>query len=253
MMSRPKPQIVAHRGASGSYPENTLPAFEAAMEAGADWLELDVVRARDGTLIVSHDLTVDRCTNGQGYIVGMTLQAIKQLDAGSWFDSKFEGVRIPTLQEVIDLTWHHPVGLVIEIKAETQNDFVATALAAAALAETRGHYVIESFNADCLRAVKDAFPAALTGFDLDPKTFDATQPLDEFLHPAIHSQADIINQHQSILTGEVVDMLHHHQREVWTWSIHEVDDLHRVVAAGADGIVTNYPARMLALLDTEEA
>ena len=107
---------IAHRGASGRFPENTLAAFAAAIEAGAQMCELDVQLTRDGAVVVMHDDTVDRTTDGRGAVRGMTLEELKRLDAGVRFGNEFSGERIPTLEEVFALT-RGRCGLNIEIKA----------------------------------------------------------------------------------------------------------------------------------------
>src|SRR5271156_4282030 len=94
---------IAHRGASGTFPENTLAAFRAAIDAGADMCELDVHLTRDGVVVVIHDEEVDRTTDGKGRVAEMTLAEIKRLDAGARYDRRFTGETIPTLEEVFDL------------------------------------------------------------------------------------------------------------------------------------------------------
>src|SRR5690625_6609337 len=110
-----KPLIIAHRGASGNAPENTLAAFQLAVEEGADGIELDVHLSKDGELVVIHDDTLDRTTNGTGRVQDKDLDELKTYDAGSWFDSKFASERIPLLQEVIDIL-PDDVFLNVEIK-----------------------------------------------------------------------------------------------------------------------------------------
>jgi glycerophosphoryl diester phosphodiesterase len=109
------PFISAHRGYSSDFPENTLPALEAALAAGAHVAEIDVRLTRDGTLVLMHDATVDRTTDGSGPVSAMTLEEVKTLDAGRWFDRKFAGTRIPTLDEV--LAWSKGrLGILVEMK-----------------------------------------------------------------------------------------------------------------------------------------
>lgn len=110
------PELMAHRGNSGLAPENTLAAFAKAVESGADWTELDVHLSADGEIVVMHDPTVDRTTDGSGAIVEMTLAQIKKLDAGSWFGPEFAGEKVPTLREVIDLVGDR-IRLNVEIKS----------------------------------------------------------------------------------------------------------------------------------------
>lgn len=109
-------KIHAHRGASGYTPENTMAAFRKAIELGANAIELDVHMTKDRKLVVIHDEKVDRTTNGSGMVAFMTLEQIKKLDAGSWFSSKYKGLQIPTLREVMDLVKNTPLFLNIEIK-----------------------------------------------------------------------------------------------------------------------------------------
>lgn len=105
-------KIIAHRGSKGTHPENTILAFEAALAAGADGIETDVHLSKDGHLIIMHDETVDRTTDGTGNIQDLTLAEIKALDAGSWFAPRFVGARVPTLDEVVQcLITHHFTGI----------------------------------------------------------------------------------------------------------------------------------------------
>ena len=94
--------VIAHRGASSYAPENTLAAFDLAIQMGVGHLELDVHAARDGHVVVIHDETVDRTTNGSGPVTSHALAALKRLDAGSWFGGTFAGQRIPTFEEVLE-------------------------------------------------------------------------------------------------------------------------------------------------------
>ncbi len=111
-----RPLIVAHRGSSGSAPENTLAAFRQAVADGADMIELDVRLSRDGELVVLHDRTVNRTTNGRGKVWDLTRDELKALDAGSWFGRRFAGERIPFLTDVLDVL---PSDLPINIEVKT--------------------------------------------------------------------------------------------------------------------------------------
>lgn len=125
--------VIAHRGASAYAPENTLAAFKLAKEMSADWFELDCTLTHDGEVVVMHDATVDRTTNGKGYVRDLTLYDIKQLDAGSWFSPDFAGERVPTLAQALDFAkWN--IGVYIEIKDSADD----TALLAAILDKAKG-------------------------------------------------------------------------------------------------------------------
>ena len=96
-----RPWVVAHRGYSAQYPENTVSAFEAAIDAGADMIELDVCLTKDRVPVVIHDKTLERTTDGNGLVSELTLSKLKKLDAGSWFSPEFKGLTIPTLEEIL--------------------------------------------------------------------------------------------------------------------------------------------------------
>jgi glycerophosphoryl diester phosphodiesterase len=97
-----RPLIIAHRGYRAKYPENTLASFRASIDAGVQMIELDVMLSKDRKVVVIHDGTLDRTTNGYGSVDGCTIKELKALDAGSWFQSRFAGERIPTLEEVLE-------------------------------------------------------------------------------------------------------------------------------------------------------
>ena len=110
--------VVAHRGASGHAPENTLAAFRRAVELGARFIETDLQLSRDARFVAIHDDTLDRTTTGRGAVKDFTLPELRELDAGSWFAPKFAGERIPTLKEVLEFARKADVALFLEVKAE---------------------------------------------------------------------------------------------------------------------------------------
>ena len=110
--------IFAHRGSKGTHPENTLEAFKEAVRLGVDGIELDVHLTKDGELAIIHDETVDRTTNGTGYVRDMTMAELKKLDAGSWFSEEFYQSVIPTLAEVLSLLKDTDIKLNVEIKSD---------------------------------------------------------------------------------------------------------------------------------------
>jgi glycerophosphoryl diester phosphodiesterase len=122
--------VCGHRGYSLRYPENTLPAFEAARSAGATTVEIDVVLSAEGEPVVLHDLTVDRTTDGTGYAADLTLAEIRGLDAGARFDPRFAGTPVPTLAEALDWAVRADMGLVLEIKEAERPDLAVDRVAA---------------------------------------------------------------------------------------------------------------------------
>jgi glycerophosphoryl diester phosphodiesterase len=111
-----KPWVIAHRGASGHAPENTLAAFERAVALGARFIETDLHLSRDARFVAIHDATLERTTNGTGNVRDSTLAEIRRLDAGMWFDREFMGQKVPTLEEIIEFAAQHDVIFYLELK-----------------------------------------------------------------------------------------------------------------------------------------
>jgi len=161
---RPRPYVMAHRGASGYAPENTLASFRLAIEQGADLLETDLRFTKDEALVCIHDEIVDRTTDGHGPVRDMTLAEIRELDAGSWFNSSFAGERVPTLRELLDIT-PKDVALALELKDPLFKQAAYAQKLADALPgdEFVDRVAVLSFEQDCLDAVKQVAPQIPAG------------------------------------------------------------------------------------------
>jgi glycerophosphoryl diester phosphodiesterase len=155
------PPVVGHRGAAARAPENTLAAVRCAETMGCAWVEFDVRLTGDGALVLCHDPTLDRTTNGSGPVAAQTLAAIRQLDAGSWFAPEFAGERMPTLADALALCVELGLGADIEVKAERGRDY-ATAAALAATVRRLGaslpRVLVSSFALPALAAVRALAP-----------------------------------------------------------------------------------------------
>ena len=154
------PLVIAHRGGAGTAPENTLAAFIQAVEVGADYFELDVMISSDDSLMIIHDATVDRTTDGTGTVASMTYQQLRQLDAGSWFGPEFAGERIPTLWESLELAMDNDkdIGVVIEIK--TSDESVPAAIVSMVREmEMEDRVIVSSFNLSQITRVRNLDPS----------------------------------------------------------------------------------------------
>jgi len=159
MMNKPWPvsKIIAHRGASAFAPENTLAALEKAHELGAEWVEADVRLTLDNEVIVFHDETLDRCTNGRGLVRRTPYAVIAELDAGSWFAAKYSHEKIPTLAQWLSTAARLKLGIILDLKgrwyeARRLADMVSVALSRYWPSQL-SHPIISSGNVSCLRAV----------------------------------------------------------------------------------------------------
>lgn len=155
--------VCAHRGHSVGAPENTLPAFKAAVERGATVLEIDIVLARDDAIVLLHDEILDRTTDGKGRVAALDLEALKHLDAGAWFGSDFVGTRIPTLAETLAFARSNDVGLLVEIKERQRTELILERLGAFLVAEkAENDVLVISFDHVSLLRLRDRFPALRT-------------------------------------------------------------------------------------------
>ncbi len=222
--------IVGHRGAMGYRPENTMSSYVHALELGADWVECDVHLSRDGHLIVIHDETLDRTTNGHGLVRDHTLKELKQLDAG-------EGERIPTLNELLDWARHHDTVVDIEIKNaplyyEGISDKVVAALREARMTEQA---IVISFDHAAVGRIKELEPRVATG------VLYACRPADAGLGLATAVNADALLPHYAYVTKEDVQTAHAAGLSVAPWATSDPDILRQLIAAQVDAIGTNHP------------
>jgi glycerophosphoryl diester phosphodiesterase len=224
---------IAHRGASGSFPENTLAAFRAAIEAGAGMCELDVQLTRDGAMVVIHDDTVDRTTDGTGAVAAMTLAEIKRLDAGEKFASHFVGESVPTLDEVLDLVQGR-CALNIELKADGLEAKVGE------LVRARGAFgwtLISSFDWATLTRIRQVAPELRIGLL-------ASRWPARLVGAATEMKASAINPSFDIVTEDLCSAAHSRELKVYAWTVDEPVAMRRLIAAGVDGIMTNWPGRL---------
>ena len=229
---------IAHRGASGRFPENTLCAFAAAITAGAAMCELDVHMTRDGTLTVIHDDTVDRTTDGKGAVAAMTLEEIKRLDAGVNFGAQFRGERVPTLEEVFTFV-DGRCGLNVELKAAGIEYKVCEVIRAHSATATA---LVSSFDWDALARIRYVAPDIRVGLL-------ASEWPARLLGAATEIGADAINPGFEMVTEDLCIAAHYRAINVYTWTVDDPAVMRRLVAYGVDGIMTNFPERLAGLMD----
>ncbi len=219
---------IGHRGASGYEPENTLRSFRRAIELGVDMVELDVYVCKSGELVVMHDNTVDRTTNGKGYVSDMTLDDLKSLDAG-------KGESIPTLREVFD-----QIDKKVEINIELKGEKTAVSVAELINEYVKTHdwsfemFLVSSFNHYELRLFQQHCPevrvgALLSGIPIGYADF------------ALPLRPYSINLDCDFCTKEFVDDAHSKGMKVLVWTVNDVEVATRMRKIGADGVFTNFP------------
>jgi glycerophosphoryl diester phosphodiesterase len=237
--------VIAHRGASSLAPENTMAAICAAIELGVDIVEVDVHRSADGELVVVHDSTVDRTTDGEGRVSRLTLEELKALDAGSWFKSSFREERIPTLREVLEAVGDRAIVL-IELKAKRIE------LQTIELVQELGmsHQVmIQSFDSHQIQIVNQNAPDIPT-FLLVYKPRHSSQPERAarwMISVAQYVGASGIGIRGKWFTPELLALAEEEDLQVFVWTVNSQPRLRKFIEAGVHGIITNRPQDLLAL------
>ncbi len=248
MAERPHFLRIAHRGASGHCPENTRAAFVRAIELGADMVELDCQMTRDGAVVVLHDETLDRTTNGRGRVIDRTLKEIQALDAGSWFSPRFAGQEVPTLEDVIALL-RGKVGLNLEIKGDDQPgrleiQCVGTLVSMHFFEQT----VFSSFSPRRMRKLRELSSEARIGILLE-----AGQSWPDGLALAEELGAEAVHPERSLVKRELVEEAHDRGLEVRVWPVNDLRQMESLIDANVDGIFTDYPDRLLGLTARRQA
>jgi glycerophosphoryl diester phosphodiesterase len=229
---------VAHRGASGTAPEHTRPAFERALAAGVDMIELDVQLSRDGELVVIHDSQLERTTNGHGAVRDHEAAALKALDAGSWFDARFAGEPLLTLDDVLVLVGAR-ARLNVELKAPAADWQV---LAARLLRTLHAHGALETtvvsgFAPEALAAVRaQGAPLALALLWQDADFTAAWRWAETLPVRALHP-------YWALASAALVAEAHRRGLQVLAWTVNDTAVMRDLVAAGIDGIMSDFPER----------
>jgi glycerophosphoryl diester phosphodiesterase len=237
-----RPWIIAHRGASAHAPENTMAAFQRAVELGSPFIETDLHLTRDARFVAIHDKTLQRTTNGQGAVQDHTLADLHKLDAGLWFDRRFGGERIPTLEEVLAFGREHDVVFYLEIKYDAawgmHHALVAALQAADALART----IVISFDPQALRSVRELDASIMIGLLSERDDGDLVKT-------ALETGARQICPRHDAMTRALVDRAHEAGLHVVTWTVNELTDMRAAITAGVDGVITDVPDRLRALIE----
>jgi glycerophosphoryl diester phosphodiesterase len=236
------PWIVAHRGASGHAPENTIAAFERAVQLGAGFIETDLHLTRDARFVAIHDNTLGRTTNGHGTVGDHTLAELRQFDAGMWFDRQFMEQRIPTLDEVLEFARVHDVVFYLEIKYGAAWGMHHALVGALGNVENASRTVVISFDGATLASIRRLEAAIMMGLLVDDDKGDPVKAAVEVGARQLCPRADIV-------TPELVERAHGADLQVVTWTVNDADKMRAVIDAGVDGIMTDFPDRLRIVLE----
>jgi glycerophosphoryl diester phosphodiesterase len=238
-----RPLVIAHRGNSCDCPENTLPAFQSAIDVNSDLVELDYFHSADGVPVVIHDELLDRTTDAEVIfgrremeVAALPVADLQKLDAGSWFGAKFAGAKLPTLAESLDLIQAGSTTL-IERKAGDAKTLIKL------LEEKKltDRVVVQAFDwefvAECRKLSPNLALGALCGKPAN----------EEQIRAAVATGADLIVWNHEKISKEQIDLIHQLGKRAWVYTVDEPDRARWLLAAGIDGIITNRPTEMIRL------
>lgn len=252
------PLVIGHQGGEHLWPDNTFYAFEQAVELGVDVLEMDIHATADGVLVIMHDETIDRTTDGTGLIKEMTLAELKKLDAAyNWphHDDQGErphraqGLTPPALEDLFQAFPHMPMN--IEIK-QTEPSITQPLCDLLQAYEMTEKVLIASFSPETMAEFRQVCPGVATaGAEPQIRTFFALNTL--FLGAVYQSPVEAFQVPEyfgdlHVITPRFVQTAHSHNLDVHVWTVDEVEDMERLIGLGVDGIITNRPDRLLELL-----
>lgn len=231
--------VTAHRGGAATAPENTLAAFQGAIEQGADWVELDVQQTADGVLVVMHDSSLKRTTGVDKECRDLTYDEIARLDNGSWFDPAFAGERVCTLEEAL-LLCKGKVRVNVEVKSDGRgSDLERKTVEAVNVCGMKEQVAIASISYDSLVRVKEADPTMPTLFNMTI-AYGRISDIECI---------DYFSADDFFVTPDLVDDVHRAGKTIYAWTVNDPSNMLRLAACGVDGLVTDDVAQARALAD----
>lgn len=245
-----RPLSVAHRGHSIAFPENTLTAYRRAIELGVEMIECDVNITQDGQLVMIHDATLDRTTNGRGRVSAATWDEIQRLDAGAKFKPEFAGERIPSTDETLRLFKEAGITSCFEVKGADVEE--AKRIAVALLALFQKHDLLgTAFMSSYKHAALQLAKAQCAELLLAPERLPDDAPADppEAVRQAQLFAAPVLQHQYTVLTPEVVQALHAQDIAVWSWSTTDEPSLVFSIEIGADAVMGDDVELMLQVLN----
>lgn len=229
-------EILAHRGASGTAPENTIAAFKKALVDGCDGFEFDIQQTKDGKIVVFHDWTLERTSDGQGHLRDYTLEELKKLDVGSWFNERFQGERIPTLEETLNII---PDDKLINI--ELKEEFSVERGTEKKLLDIIKQYpnkniIVSSFSHNLLKNLKELDNSIKIGILLG----GALVNLDRYIEN-LGFEIDAYHPEKSFLNRSDIEYLKSKEIDINVWTVNSPKDAKILEEMGVTRVITNFP------------
>ena len=245
-----RPLAIAHRGHSIAYPENTLEAYRKAIDLGVEMIECDVNMTRDEKLVMMHDPTLDRTTTGSGYVSAATWEEIQRLDAGGKFQPEFAGARVPSTEETLLLYKETGTLSCFEVKGSKADESNRIAIALVELFvkhDMLDKTFMSSYHHEAMQLAKSQCPELLLAPERLPD--DAPPDPPEALRQAKSFPAPVLQYQYTVLTTDVIGLLHENEIAVWSWSTTDEPSMVFSIELGADALMGDDVQLMMEILN----
>jgi glycerophosphoryl diester phosphodiesterase len=236
--------VIAHRGASGHAPENTLGAFKKAVTMGATFIETDLQLSRDARFVAVHDATLNRTTNGEGIVHDMTLAELRRLDAGTWFGSEYAGEKIPTLEEILAFSKKNDIVFYLELKPQGSWGGEHALIGALRESGEIPRAVVISFDAAVALSLRKIEPTLMTGLLYDGQ-------IENPLEKAVEVGARQLLVRGDLVTPALLAGARKKDLQVVCWTVNHPAHMRALIAAGVHGIMSDYPDRLISAVKKE--
>lgn len=247
-MSLKLPKIIGHRGACGYAPENTIESIYTAYDMGLEWVEIDVKLTKDQVPIIFHDKELNRTTNGSGYVAEKDYDYIKQLEAGSWFSESFAGIKIPTLDEILEVIIELNLGLNLEIKSCPGREKETAEIALDHLSQVWDDHdkiLISSFSHVSLETALDMASDWPRGLLIKADEF-----LPNWKELSDYLEVTTLNIEDELVTQSLVHEISDYEKKILVYTINSPERARELQSLGVDSIFTDYPDLILESLLT---
>ncbi len=245
-------KVISHRGANRVAPQNTIPAFEKSLEIGCDGFETDIHLTADGYPVICHNYTIDETSNGSGNVKDKTLAELRTYDFGSYYDKKFEGTTLPTLEEFLAVSKKGDIEIMnIEIKPPLDGNYEIVAKTIDAVKEYGlfDRLLISSFDPKVLVECKKVDPKCKTGFLYAPNRKEYyLHMLFGYVKVAKEIKADYLHPHYLAVNKRYVRRLHNNGVKVNVWTVNKPETAMKLIKWGVDGLITDLPDMCNALV-----
>jgi glycerophosphoryl diester phosphodiesterase len=220
-----------------------MAAFERAAELGAVFIETDLHLTRDARFVAIHDATLERTTNGRGRVSDFTLAELRRLDNGLWYDRQYMGQRLPTLEDILEFGRKRDVVFYLEVKYEAAWGMHHALVGALQKEQDAARTIVISFDPSTIESVRKLDASIMTGLLIE----EGSQA--NAVKKALDIGARQLCPRNSLITSELIAEAHRSDLLVATWTVDDAEEMRRVIAAGTDGVMTDFPDRLMAVVE----